>query len=315
MNFTCPGGVSSIMEEKHYFVSRYHRCLNYRHRLSDELYLTMCGMEQCSPGKSRGPEQRPGYHLHVIFSGEGVFESCGRRISLHAGQLFLVKPMETTYYRASLEKPWSYCWVTFDGQKAAYYMEQAGFTQGVNALMNYVEPDRFHTLASQILSQPELTLSNDLRRQGLLHEFIGLAVESCYRARHGRHNPTYSTGSYVDQALDYMNHNFAHMKISDISGFIGIDRSYFSNIFRKRTGVSPQTYLIHIRMRRGGELLRTTEHSVKEIARMVGYENALTFSKIFKNFYGVSPKHYRLQPEEERVYLPEMELPGRDDTD
>lgn len=35
--------------------------------------------------------------------------------------------------------------------------------------------------------------------------------------------------------------------------------------------------------------------SIGEIAEKIGYENPLTFSKIFKNVYGVSPKNYRLR--------------------
>ena len=296
-------------EKEYYFVSKYHRCLNYRHRLSEELYLLMCGMEQCVPGKSYGPKQRPGYHLHVVFSGEGTFESRGRKIQIHSGQIFLVKPTEETYYIASRERPWAYCWVTFDGRKAEYYMEQAGFLPGVNVVNNYIEADQFYTLANLLLSKPELNLQNDLRRQGLLNQFVGLSIESCCRSNHGKRNAAYSTDSYVDHAVDYIRNNFDHMKISELSALIGIDRSYLSNIFHKRMGVSPQRYLIYVRMRKSAELLRNTNYPVKEIASKVGYDNALTFSKIFKSFYGVSPTYYRNQPEESRFYPPEFPAP------
>ncbi|MDF2889602.1 MAG: Helix-turn-helix domain, partial [Lacrimispora sp.] len=39
--------------------------------------------------------------------------------------------------------------------------------------------------------------------------------------------------------------------------------------------------------------LASTYKSVQEIATSIGYENPLTFSKIFKQEYGVSPRHYR----------------------
>ena len=43
---------------------------------------------------------------------------------------------------------------------------------------------------------------------------------------------------------------------------------------------------------------------IQDIARYVGYEDSLTFSKAFKRFFGVSPKYYRNMPSEDR---PEMD--------
>ena len=43
------------------------------------------------------------------------------------------------------------------------------------------------------------------------------------------------------------------------------------------------------------KLLMETDAQIQDIARRIGYDNLLTFSKIFKGRYGVSPKNYRLQ--------------------
>ena len=298
-------GEQFLWQNKHYQMLDYRRQQHH----SEDLYLLMCGLEQCVPGKQYGPKQRPGYHLHVILSGEGTFEADGKRTNLHSGQIFLEKPGEMTWYAASEERPWAYCWVTFEGTWAAYYMEQAGFTRDVHIRNSYVALEEFYLLAKALLERPQLNLANELRRHGLLHQFVGLAIESAVRSSHSRHNTNYSPNSYVDCALDFIHHHFDRIRVSDISDFVGVNRSYFSNIFKKRVGVSPQTYLLRFRMRRGSELLLSTDQSVKEIARSVGYDNALTFSSIFKSFYGVSPANYRTQKDEERVYLPEIPLP------
>ena len=46
-------------------------------------------------------------------------------------------------------------------------------------------------------------------------------------------------------------------------------------------------------MDKAREILLESDISVQEIAQRVGYDNALTFSKIFKSYYGLSPAHYR----------------------
>lgn len=76
---------------------------------------------------------------------------------------------------------------------------------------------------------------------------------------------------------------------------MGINRSYLSDIFKKKLGMPPQNYLVHYRMERGGELLRTTELPIQEVAKRSGYDNPLTFTKMFKKTYGVSPREYRIR--------------------
>lgn len=300
--------------EQFFLENKHYRLLDYRRfpHSTEDLYLMMCGIEQCVPGKGFGPVTRPGYHLHIILSGEGWFEANGKRENLHSGQIFLEKPNELTWYAASERRPWTYCWMTFEGRLAEHCVEQAGFTTATNVMNSYVEPEKFYNLASALLELPELTLANELRRLGLLIQFLGLAVESASRSRKGCHNISFTPNSYVDYAIDFMQSNYDRIRVSDIADYIGIDRSYFSTIFSSRVGVSPQLYLMRIRMRRGSELLINTDKSIKVIASAVGYKDALTFSKVFKSFYGVSPKHYRTQLPDERVYLPDIRLPWRE---
>ena len=48
-------------------------------------------------------------------------------------------------------------------------------------------------------------------------------------------------------------------------------------------------------MAKAAELLKLTALSVGDIGSAVGYENALHFSRAFKNVYGVSPRAWREQ--------------------
>ncbi|MCC8074651.1 MAG: AraC family transcriptional regulator [Clostridiales bacterium] len=120
-------------------------------------------------------------------------------------------------------------------------------------------------------------------------------MESNYKSSQVvRRHHEYAPDVYVNHALDFIRYNYASIKVNDVAKYIGINRSYLTNIFKKKMGISPQEYLLQYRLSRGCELLLETRYSIQEIAQKIGYENPLTFSKMFKNVYGVSPRNYRM---------------------
>lgn len=291
---------------KFYETKRY-RCLEYRQKQTEDLYLTLCGVEKCAPGTSFHAHTRSGYHLHVILSGKGTLTIRGKVQTLHFGQMFMTKPGEECWYGPDDDDPWTYCWMTFDGNNARSYAENCGFKDGINWQDCYVEHQEFYLLVQRILERPELNLANDLLRLGILLEYLSLAVESNYKsAEVVRHHHEYAPDVYVNHALDFIRYNYATIKVNDVAKYIGINRSYLTNIFKKKMGVSPQEYLLQFRLNRGCQLLLETRLSIQEIAQKIGYENPLTFSKMFKSVYGVSPRNYRMRGGME-------ELPSRKD--
>ncbi|WP_391573796.1 helix-turn-helix domain-containing protein [Cohnella sp.] len=76
----------------------------------------------------------------------------------------------------------------------------------------------------------------------------------------------------------------------------GYHPHYFSRKFLKETGLSVTDYITTFRMKKAKEQLLTTDSSVKEIARYVGFSDALYFSRKFKSHTGLYPTEYRNQP-------------------
>ena len=272
-----------------------YTCLHCRQKQTEDIYMTFCGVEQCPRGFTVGPWARKNYHLHVILSGKGTLEVRGKRFQLHKNQAFLLKPGEEARYEADGKDPWRYCWVSYNGKKAKRYLEAAGFPDGVNVQDCYVDTHAFLRIVQRLLECTELTVYNELRRLGLAMEFLALTVESAARgegAAQRRHD--YPPDVYVDHALDMIHLNYAQLTVSGLARAIGINRSYLTHIFKRRMGVSPQEYLLRFRLEKGRQLLLTTSLSIQEIGRQAGYENSLTFSKMFKSAYGISPLNYRM---------------------
>ena len=66
--------------------------------------------------------------------------------------------------------------------------------------------------------------------------------------------------------------------------------------FRKRfvseVGMPPLSYVLHCKMERAKELLLADNAQVQEIAESLGYSQGHYFSKIFKQYTGLSPSEY-----------------------
>lgn len=161
-----------------------------------------------------------------------------------------------------------------------------------------MEPEDFLALTEKILNHHELVIANELTRTALLYEILALLINSQNQNLEELHKPhplDYSPDIYVNHAVEYIHSNYSSARISDIASYIGITRSYLTHIFKQKLHISPQEYLLSYRLDQGSRLLRTTDLSIQEVARRIGYDNPLTFSKIFKNAYGLSPKNYRKQ--------------------
>ena len=81
--------------------------------------------------------------------------------------------------------------------------------------------------------------------------------------------------------------------MNDISERFFINPYYFSQLFKKRTGVTYQKYLTGIRMSRAKKLLEETDLKLFEISEMVGYSDVNHFRRVFEKYEGVKPNEYR----------------------
>ena len=95
--------------------------------------------------------------------------------------------------------------------------------------------------------------------------------------------------------LKYINDNYqrADLTHEEVAVAGGISKSYISKVFRNNYGMSYIEYITRVRLDKACMLLRTTDNNISSIAAMVGYANAATFRRAFKDKYGISASDYR----------------------
>lgn len=100
---------------------------------------------------------------------------------------------------------------------------------------------------------------------------------------------------HIQDVLRYIDENFSDsgVTLSGVAERFGFTYSNFSHYFRGRTGVTFSSYLERLRVNKSKELLRDTLMTIDQVASLVGYTNANTFTRSFKKLENVAPGSFR----------------------
>ncbi|NIK77213.1 AraC-like DNA-binding protein [Paenibacillus castaneae] len=257
-----------------------------------DLHMNQYGVEQCSPGHFHGPAIRNHYLLHYVLSGEGTFEVGDQLYHLGQGQGFLICPDVVSLYQASFDNPWHYCWLGFNGLQAESLLKQANLTKDT-PIFAYNKVETFFLYIEQMIQTKQMNYASDLMLTGLLYQLLAQLVEA-NPGKNAIDKKENRKEIYVTKVIDFVEMNYSNkFSIADIANFIGLDRSYLCSIYKERSHLSIQQYLILFRMNKAAVLLRNKELAIGDVARSVGYDDPLLFSKIFKKTKDVSPREYR----------------------
>ncbi len=96
-----------------------------------------------------------------------------------------------------------------------------------------------------------------------------------------------SVKKYIDQHLG------EDLSLVKLAEQVFLNASYLSRLFKQITGMKLSEYIESTRVRRAKELLQKGNIKIKDVARLVGYETAASFTRFFKKSTGCSPQEYR----------------------
>jgi AraC-like DNA-binding protein len=83
------------------------------------------------------------------------------------------------------------------------------------------------------------------------------------------------------------------LSLADVARVARTERKYFSVFFKKKVGVCFSVWLHHIRLNAAMDLLKSRNHTVTEVASLVGYRDVRTFERNFKRYIGMTPRDFK----------------------
>ena len=261
---------------------------------SRPLIVTSCGTYRLKTVE-RLPTWRPkgrlDYQLLYIVSGKGHFYFKGEDRVVYAGRMVLIQPrQEQRYEYFGEDKPEVY-WAHFTGsdvknilRKYQIPMDDPIFYSGASSTYSYIFKEMIHELQNCKTGYEELLSM-------YLHQIFLLVQRTRQEER-----PTVST--YIQEEMEfarrYFNEHYNEpISIQDYAESRNMSVCYFQRNFKQIVKHTPMQYLLTIRVNNAASLLETTDYSMAEIAAIVGYEDPLYFSRLFRKIKGVSPRDYR----------------------
>ena len=104
-----------------------------------------------------------------------------------------------------------------------------------------------------------------------------------------------------DQVRRYIDNHFKeNLTLDQLAGMVHINKYYLSHAFRREFGDSPISYLITRRIQESRFLLVETDHTLSQIAQILGFSSLSYFSQSFRRLEGVSPMEYRKRRRQQR---------------
>ena len=166
------------------------------------------------------------------------------------------------------------------------YAQEAITLGVVNYLLKPIKKQKLIEAVEQALEVEEKR-----RRAGMMEKIVD---EKLIPSRQeGQAGPS---SSPVQEAIDYVEkHIHLPLSLREVADHVHLNASYFSVLFKEKTGLTYSEYVTRSRLQAAKRLLISTPHSVNDIAEQVGYRTAKYFITLFKTREGITPSQYRKQ--------------------
>lgn len=241
------------------------------------------------------PRGRVDWQLIYVSAGEGHFILDGREVIVPAGNMVLYQPKQEQRYYFLGEDKSQYWFVHFTGRVVKnilkhYEIPLDGYV--LHTGLSYAYEDLFKRMRDELV---ECAWGYE---EALTYLFRELLIEMNRRMHENVMRISGFVQDEIDQAKDYFRDHYNEpISIEQYAASRNMSTSWFRKNFTLAVGESPKEYILSLRIRNAQVLLETTDGTIGEIARIVGYDNPLYFSRVFRRAKGVSPQKYR------KVYL------------
>ena len=261
---------------------------------SKPLIVTSCGTYHLYT-KPKLPTWRPrgrlDFQLLYIAAGKAHFHINGKEEIVTAGHMVLYRPKEPQKYEYYGEDQTEVYWVHFTGSNVTNILRSYGLTKDKKIFYCGSGLEYQNHFRSMI---QELQMCKDD-----YSEMLEIHLRQIFIKLHRYFNTVSKVNNSqiaaeIDKATLYFTEHYnRNICIEEYAKKHHMSTSWFIRNFKQYTGITPMQYILSIRIYNAEILLQNEHYNITEISNIIGYDNPLYFSRIFKKTKGISPSEYR----------------------
>ncbi len=268
------------------------------------LFLTGAGYAQIPPSIIYPPNVHPSgyfftwekgrilqeYQINYITEGSGVFETADAQFQVVPGSILVLRPGVWHRYKPDTSTGWTEHYIGFNGDFCLNLFNEGFFPQSKPVLFVGFQ-ENLLKLFQEVM---QLVKDEKTGHQQVCAANTMLALSKILSIIRNQEFAGKSIEKTIRKACLYFRENLnTNVSIEQLAQDLNVGYSYFRQMFRKYTGISPTQYHLSLRIQKAKDLLVSTDQSFKEIAIDLGFESYFYFSRIFKDKTGESPMEFR----------------------
>ncbi|MFI4912072.1 MAG: AraC family transcriptional regulator [Sedimentisphaeraceae bacterium JB056] len=254
-----------------------------------EFAIVCGGHELCAGDFFLERQSYPYYVIEYGIRGRGFIEIDGVEHEITSGVIAGFTPGMRHKYSVDSSDPLEHIFLVITGSGVEDIFEKCHIVKR-GSMMSY-DPQRSLQAFSNIIDTglEKSPFSQELCCAYLKSLLFEQAANDVKKGRlHSESEKTYHRcRSYIDQRFSEIT------SISDVADNCCVNIRYMARLFKNYGSITPQEYVMRLKMNRAGQLLLNSDLPVKNIAMLVGFEDPYHFSRNFTKFHGISPKKYR----------------------
>ena len=240
--------------------------------------------------------------ISYISEGKGLYEIDNTRFPVSQGDIVMIKKNEKHRVMYNPDEPLYQAVIHFDPSiiwpaDKMNFWQSAEKTLVVNHMEDYPDQkDAVQAIVTEIVE--EYKKANSYYQMMIKSKLLELIVLLC-RVRPRTYLDTtlpsdmHCQSVRIEKILQYVNENYnKDISLKTISDKFYINASYFSEYFKRSTGVNFTQYVAELRVRQSIRLLMNHEHNVVDVAFSCGFNNSSSFYNTFKRVTGMNPGDY-----------------------
>ena len=246
--------------------------------------VAFCEREQLKGATRCGPMVRRFIIVECNEVGKGGMVINGKEFSFGPKQCYVLLPGDSVIHISDGDEPRGGIYCILDAPMLTRYIKALGITSETPFIPDDLFDQVRHWLEKMLADFRARDAGAPLRQAGNIYGLFGALM---------RQNTTLAKDDAVAKAIGIMEANYNDLaSVEQLATILGLERTYFSSLFKEKTGYSPYAYLTALRLQKSCSLLKETDLSIAEVAELVGLD-ARNFSRMFKKATGKTPLTYK----------------------